>query len=132
MQFLLDTNICIYLIKKKPPSVLARFRALKPGDVGVSSITTAELHYGVEKSQFPDKNRQALAEFLLPLELAPFDEKAAAVFGKIRTVLERKGRVIGSYDMLIAAHAISLDATLVTNNTREFSRIADLKVKNWV
>ena len=132
MKFLIDTNICIYLIKQKPPSVLTRFRALDPGDVGLSSITAAELHYGVEKSQFPDKNRRALNEFMLPLELAPFDEKAAAVYGRIRTGLEKQGRVIGSYDMLIAAHAISLEATLVSNNVKEFSRIPELKVNNWV
>lgn len=132
MRFLLDTNICIYLIKQKPPSVLVKFRALEPGDVGLSSITAAELHYGVEKSQFPDKNRQALNEFMLPLEMAPFNEKAAAIYGRIRTRLEQRGRMIGSYDMLIAAHAISLEATLVTNNVKEFSRIPGLKVSNWV
>lgn len=132
MKFLLDTNICIYLIKKKPQSVLAKFRALEPGDIALSSITAAELHYGVEKSQFPDKNRQALNEFMFPLEMAPFNERAAAVYGRIRTGLEKKGKVIGSYDMLIAAHAISLDITLVTNDVKEFSRIPGLKISNWV
>lgn len=132
MKFLLDTNICIYLIRQKPLSVLENFRKLEPGDVGLSSITTAELHYGIEKSQFPDKNRQALHEFLLPLELAHFDEMAAAIYGKIRTRLEKQGKVIGAHDMLIAAHAVSLEVTLVTNNVKEFSRIPGLKVNNWV
>ena len=132
MKFLIDTNSCIYLIKQKPPSVLAKFRALEPGDIGLSSITVAELHYGVEKSQFPDKNRQALNEFMLPLEITPFNEKAAAIYGRVRTGLEKQGKVIGSYDMLIAAHAISLEVTLVTNNVKEFSRIPGLKTGNWV
>jgi tRNA(fMet)-specific endonuclease VapC len=131
MKFLLDTNICIYLIKRRPPQVVDRFAALSFGDVGVSSITVAELQYGVQKSQYPERNRQALEQFLVPLVIAEFDYSAAAAYGAIRAALERQGTPIGSLDMLIAAQALCLDVTLVTNNVREFSRVPDLKLVNW-
>lgn len=115
MQYLLDTNICIYLIKQKPPQVMERFQSLSLLDIGVSSITVAELEYGISKSQQQKKNRQALMEFLLPLEIIEFSQAAAAIYGNIRTDLEAKGLVIGAMDMLIAAHAVSLRLTLVTN-----------------
>ena len=132
MKYLLDTNICIYLIKKKPRQVLERFNVESPGEIGISSITVAELHYGVEKSQNPSQNRRALMGFLLPLVIAAFDDQAAAAYGKIRTALEMMGKPIGSLDTLIAAHAVSLNATLVTNNTREFLRVPGLAIANWV
>jgi tRNA(fMet)-specific endonuclease VapC len=131
MQYLLDTNICIYLIKQKPPKVLARFQTLALSDIGLSSITVAELEYGVCKSQQPEKNRAALMQFLIPLEIVAFDQTAATLYGSIRSDLERRGLVIGSMDMLIAAQALSLGGTLVTNNVREFSRIANLSLENW-
>jgi tRNA(fMet)-specific endonuclease VapC len=132
MQYLLDTNICIYLIKQKPPKVLARFQTLALSDIGISSITVAELEYGVCKSQQQEKNRSALMQFLIPLEIVEFDQAAATLYGSIRSDLESRGLVIGAMDMLIAAHALSLGVTLVSNNVREFSRIASLSLENWV
>ena len=131
MKYLLDTNICIYLIKQKPPKVLARFNTLDLSDIGISSITVAELEYGVCKSQQQEKNRSALMQFLLPLEIVEFDQAAATLYGSIRSNLESRGLVIGAMDMLIAAHALSLGVTLVSNNVREFSRIANLSLENW-
>jgi len=130
MRYLLDTNICIYLIKQKPPQVLERFCSLSLLDIGISSITVAELEYGASKSQQQERNRHALTEFLLSLEIIEFSQAAAVIYGNIRTDLESKGLVIGSMDMLIAAHAMSLDLTLVTNNIREFSRIPHLSLEN--
>jgi tRNA(fMet)-specific endonuclease VapC len=129
---MLDTNICIYLIKKKPPGVLKKLAEHKISEVGISAITVAELEYGVEKSAQTDKNRDALAEFLAPFEIMPFDERASLEYGRIRAHLERKGTLIGSMDMLIAAHAQSLGVTLVTNNAKEFKRMPHLQVENWV
>lgn len=132
MILLLDTNTCIYLIKKHPPEVLQRFNEYTVGDIGISSITAAELHFGVQKSQRPEQNRQALEQFMLPLAVADFDENTAAAYGHVRAQLEQQGTPIGSLDTLIAAHALSLDLTLVTNNVREFERVPGLKVDNWV
>lgn len=132
MKFLLDTNICIYLIKQKPLKVLQKFNAYQVGDIGVSSITVAELEFGVQKSQFPSKNQIALAQFLLPLQIADFDHGAAVIYGNIRATLAKRGTPIGSLDTLIAAHALSLKVTLITNNLKEFSRVPNLKLDNWV
>ena len=132
MKFMLDTNICIYLIRKNPVRVLKKLQEIKASEVCISSITLAELEYGVQKSQNQNQNKIALAEFIAPLEIEPFEEDAAIKFGEIRTKLEKKGSVIGAYDMLIAAHALSLNVTLFTNNLREFIRISSLKVENWV
>lgn len=132
MILLLDTNTCIYLIKKHPPEVLRRFDEYTVGDIGISSITAAELHFGVPKSQRPEENLRALEQFLLPLTLAHFDENAAAAYGHVRAQLEKQGTPIGSLDTLIAAHALSLDLMLVTNNVREFERVPGLEVENWV
>ncbi len=132
MKYLLDTNICIYIIKRKPQQIVARFNTLQLSDVGVSSITVAELEYGACKSQKFDQNKAALQQFLIPLEILVFDLQAAQVYGTIRADLERLGRVIGSLDMLIAAQAKSEGITLVTNNIREFSRIPNLQLENWV
>jgi tRNA(fMet)-specific endonuclease VapC len=131
MKFMLDTNICIYIIRQKPPKVLKHFKAYSVGDIGISSITLAELRFGVEKSQHIQKNQEALDAFVLPLEIADFDEKAARVYGEIRAELEKAGDPVGSMDMLIGAHAMSLGLTLVTNNTREFRKIKHLKVIDW-
>jgi len=131
MKFMLDTNICIYLIKQKPIKVLKHFKSYSVGDIGISSISLAELRYGVSKSQYVEKNQQALNEFILPLEVADFNETAAEEYGIIRAELEKKGKPVGSMDMLIGAHALSLGATLVTNNVREFREIKNLKVVDW-
>ena len=130
--YILDTNICIYIIKKKTAKVFNRFKELTPGSVGISSVTLAELQYGVSKSSKPSKNQEALDHFLLPLEILDFDALAAIEYGIIRSGLEKEGTPIGSLDMLIAAHAKSVSAVLVTNNTKEFNRVADLKIENWV
>jgi tRNA(fMet)-specific endonuclease VapC len=132
MQYLLDTNICIYIIKQKPQKVLDKFQTLQIYDIGISSITVAELEYGVAKSQQQEKNRNALLQFLLPLQIVEFNQASATIYGGIRSNLESQGIVIGAMDMLIAAHALSLGVTLVTNNAREFSRIANLSLENWV
>ena len=131
MKYLLDTNICIYLIKQRPAGVLAHLHRCKPGDIGLSSITVSELEYGAHKSARPQENRLALAGFLAPLEVLAYDDHAASSYGRIRTELERQGKPIGAMDILIAAHALSRQLTLVTNNEREFLRIPDLKVVNW-
>ena len=131
MKLLLDTNICIYLIKKKPPSVLKHFDAYATGMIGISSITVAELEFGVHKSRYPLQNQEALEQFLLPLVILNFDQEAARTYGKLRAALEARGRVIGALDMLIAAQALSQNLPLATNNVREFSRVPGLKVLNW-
>jgi tRNA(fMet)-specific endonuclease VapC len=127
---LLDTNICIYIINAKPPAVLARFHQYRLGDIGLSSVVAAELAYGVAKSGSA-RNRQALEGFLAPLEVVPFDEHAVWAYGDLRADLERRGQPIGALDTMIAAHALCLDAVLVTSNGREFARVAGLKVENW-
>lgn len=131
MKLMLDTNTCIYIIKQKPAKVLKHFKAYSVGEIGISSITLAELRFGVEKSQHVQKNEEALDAFILPLAIADFDEKAAKVYGGIRSMLEKTGNPTGSMDMLIGAHALSLIATLVTNNIKEFKRIKGLRVINW-
>ena len=132
MRYLLDTNICIYLIKKKPLKVLEKLRTLAIADVGISAITLAELEFGVAKSSKPQQNNEALQSFVAPLEILPFDDRAACRYGEIRAHLEKKGQPIGSLDMLIAAHASSLALTLVTNNLREFKKVPGLTAESWV
>jgi len=132
MKYMLDTNIWIYIIKKKPASVLSKFREFKPGEISISSVTVAELEYGVEKSEHKERNRVALAGFLVPIEILPFSVKAAGAYGKIRATLERQGNIIGAYDLMIGAQALAEKLTLVTNNLREFARIPDLVCENWV
>ena len=131
MKLMLDTNICIYIIKQQPAAVLKRFLEYQLGEICISSITLAELRFGVAKSAYRDKNAGALDEFIIPLEVLPFDEEAALFYGDIRAALEKAGTPIGSMDMLIAAHAVSLNVTLVTNNTREFERVSGLTVVDW-
>ncbi|MEM8612006.1 MAG: type II toxin-antitoxin system VapC family toxin [Cyanobacteria bacterium P01_H01_bin.105] len=132
MRYLLDTNICIYIIKRKPPDVFNRFLTCEVGDIGISTITIAELTHGTQKSQNPEKNQAALDQFLLPLEIIDFDMAAAQVYGSIRAQLEKKGIPIGPLDFLIAAQALSLGVNLVTNNEREFLRVPGLTVENWI
>jgi len=132
MKYMLDTNMCIYIIKKRPEGVLKKFLKFEPGDICLSSVTLAELMYGVQKSQHQHKNLSALQEFTSPLEIMPFDEETAAHYGQIRAHLEKKGMTIGSLDMMIAAHAQCLDLTLATNNKKEFTRVPHLKIEDWV
>jgi tRNA(fMet)-specific endonuclease VapC len=131
MRFLLDTNTCIYIIKRKPSWVVERFSSLAVESIGVSSVTVSELWYGVCKSRKVEQNREALTEFLLPLAVAPYDERAAFDYGAIRASLERSGKTIGPLDLMIAAHARSLAVTLVTNNVDEFGRVEGLSIENW-
>ena len=131
MKWLLDTNVCIAVIRRRPESALRRLRGKQVGQVGLSTITLAELEFGAAKSQQPARARAALREFLLPLEVVPFDEAAADAYGTVRAAMEKKGRPIGPLDTLIAAHALALGTVLVTNNTREFRRVPGLSVEDW-
>lgn len=132
MQYLLDTNICIYLIKKRPAEVLEQFSRHSPLDVAIATITLFELEYGVQKSQYIQASQDALARFLLPLTILDVDTQAAANAAIIRAQLEKKGTPIGPYDLLIAGLARSRNMTLVTNNIKEFERIDNLQLENWV
>ena len=132
MRYLLDTNICIYIMKKRPESVIKKFQSFRGGDIGISSVTLAELNYGVAKSQRVVHNKNLLEQFLVPMELYAFDCLAAEAYGHLRAQLEKKGRPIGAMDLMIAAHALSLDMPIVTNNIREFKRVTGLKVENWI
>ncbi len=132
MKYMLDTSICIELIRRRPPRLIQRLTACAPGEAGLSVITVAELVHGVHKSEQTAQNASALERFLLPFEIADFDWRAAQAYGMIRAALERDGSLIGSMDLLIAAHALSLDVTLVTNNEKEFRRIPGLSVENWL
>ncbi len=129
--YLIDTDICIYIMNKRPQELIQKCRSVGVGSIYISSITTSELCYGVSKSQKVKENAQRLEEFLKPFTMAPYSEKASRIYGDIRAELEEQGNIIGPYDMLIAAHALSRDLTLVTNNTKEFSRIKALKIENW-
>lgn len=129
--YLLDTNICIYVINHKPAQVFERFRQFQLGELAISSITASELAFGVEKSGSM-RNNQALNKFLAPLEILPYNEQAIWHYAQLRHQLQSSGQLIGSLDMLIAAHALALDCALVTNNTKEFERIDGLKLENWV
>ena len=132
MNYLLDTNTCIYIIKKKPPSAVKRIRTKQPEEVAVSTITIAELEYGVARSKFPERNRVALMEFLLPFTILEFDQSAATYYGIIRSSLDNLGKPIGAMDTLLAAQARSRDLILVTNNEKEFRRVEGLHIENWV
>jgi tRNA(fMet)-specific endonuclease VapC len=132
MLHLLDTDTVIYILKRRPPAVAAHFEKCAPEEVAISSISIAELMFGAEKSQHPAKARRAVERIAELLQVLPFDEGAARVYGKVRSRLERLGTPIGALDTLIGAHALSARATLVTNNVREFERIPGLRVENWI
>lgn len=131
MRYLLDTDICIFLINRRSRAIQERFQQVAVGDVAVSSITTSELRYGVAKSEKQKQNMAALQKFLLVLVILPYDDEASQQYGRIRAQLERKGKPIGSMDTMIAAHALSLDSTVVTNNTKEFRRVPGLRIEDW-
>lgn len=130
--WLLDTNICIALIKQRPLRLIHKLKDHEPGELALSSITFAELQFGVAKSRHSARNAAALEQFVLPLEVLSFDEAAAKVYGQLRATLEAQGTPIGALDTLIASHALSLGATVVTNNAREFLRVEGLRVEDWI
>ena len=129
---MLDTNICIYIIKMKTEKILKTLQEKRNGGLAVSSITLAELEYANENSLYKEKNRIALLEFLAIIDIKRFDEKAAQEYGRVKKALKEKRCLIGPFDMLIGAHAKSLNMILVTNNTNEFERIVGLGIENWV
>ncbi len=131
MKYFLDTNICIYIINKRPSALIARFAQFEPYEIGISAIVVSELQYGVAKSAYPERNQQRLDGFLRPFQVVAYDRAAAQTYGVIRAELERAGNLIGREDLLIAAHALANDFTLVTNNEREFLRVPNLAVENW-
>ena len=132
MKYMLDTNICIYIIKHQPENVIQRFMEHEPDDICISAITYAELAHGVENSLAREKNRIALMVLLSEIQIVPFDDLAAQVYGVVRAELHKKGTPIGPLDTLIAAHAKALNLTLVTNNTKEFARVEGLTLEDWV
>ena len=131
IKYLLDTNICIYVIKRRPIEVLGKFNEAA-GHLAISSITLAELLHGVEKSQYREKNSRAVEDFCSRLEILSYDEKAAYHYGDIRAQLERQGQPIGVNDLHIAAHTRSIGAILVSNNLKEFERVEGLRLQNWL
>lgn len=132
IRYLLDTDICIYLIKKHPPEVLARFQQIQLNQLHISSITLFELYYGIEKNSSHRRNLAALENFISPLTIVDFTVDAAKIAAKIRNLLYQQGTPIGAYDIQIAAIALSLNMSLLTNNTREFARVKGLILENWV
>lgn len=128
---LLDTDACIAIIRGRAPAAVSRLRRRAPGTVGLSSITLAELRFGVEKSRDPGRNAVALAQFSAPLRVLPFDDAAAEAYGVLRLRLESAGTPIGPLDTLIAAHALSLGLGVVTGNRREFARVPGLRIEPW-
>lgn len=131
MKYMLDTNICIFIIKQKPESVIQRFMELKPGDICISSITYAELVHGAERSQTKEKNRLALTIFLSEIPILPFDDLAAQTYGRVKAELQREGVSFSQLDALIAAHAKSKELILVSNHIRDFARVDGLIVEDW-
>jgi len=129
--YLLDTNTCIFLKNKKPIHVLEKLKSVIHERLYISSVTVGELQYGVYESTNIERNRISLTEFLAPFEILNFDDSDAEVFGKIRSALKRSGQIIGPYDMIIGAQAIAKNLILVTNNTKEFIRIAGIKLEDW-
>jgi tRNA(fMet)-specific endonuclease VapC len=132
MKWMLDTDTCIAIIKRQPPNALKKLRGKSIGQVGLSSMTLGELAYGAAKSGRPQAAAAALTEFLLALEVAPFDADAAHTYGRVRARLAQLGTPIGPLDTIIGAHALTVDAILVTHNTREFARIEGLRVEDWL
>ena len=132
IEYLLDTNACIEMIRGRSQRVITRLKQCAPGSVGISSITLGELYYGVERSSNPQRNLLALTQFCAPIEILPFDDRAAAVYGRVRQDLEQSGFPAGPLDTLIAAHTLSEGTTLVTDNVREFRHVKGLKVENWL
>jgi len=131
MKYLIDTNICIYIMNQRPAHVIEKFKQFYPEDIGVSTITVFELQYDVAKSARRQDNQQRLNDFLAPFEILDYDETAARTCGDIRFLLEKRGQPIGPFDLMIAAHALSQRLVLVTNNEKEFTHVENLKIENW-
>ncbi|MBI3985754.1 MAG: type II toxin-antitoxin system VapC family toxin [Lentisphaerae bacterium] len=131
MKLMLDTDICVEIIRKRSGPILAKLQRCDLDDICISAITLSELEYGASKSAAPERNRLALAEFMIPVQVVAYDDMAASCYGEIRARLEQAGIPIGPLDTLIAAHALALKLTLVTRNGREFSRVPGLRVVNW-
>jgi tRNA(fMet)-specific endonuclease VapC len=132
MRFMLDTNVCVELLRGRAPGILRRLRRFAIDEIAISSITLAELQCGVAKSARPARHALLLAQFCAPLAIPAFDTLAAETYGRVRAGLEQAGTPIGPLDTLIAAHALTLAVTLVTNNQREFGRVAGLRVQTWL
>jgi tRNA(fMet)-specific endonuclease VapC len=132
IKYLIDTNICIYIMNKRPIGIIHKFKQFDVGEIGVSTITVSELQYGVAKSKNRRSNEQRVEEFLSPLAILPYDEIATTIYGDIRLQLEKSGVPIGPLDLLIAAQGLSRNIVLITNNEKEFKRVHNLKVENWV
>ncbi len=132
MNYFLDTNICIYLINKRPVDLMTKFMQYDPYEIGISTVVISELRYGVSKSSRPKQNQKRLDTFLSPFQIVDYDQNAAKAYGDIRATLEKAGTPIGCEDLLIAAHALSAEVPIVTNNDREFKRVPGLIVENWV
>ncbi len=130
--YLLDTDTCIFTIRERPPEVIQRVKKMCCDKIFISSVTVSELEYGIQKSKQKCASRDALIRFLVPFEIVDFTARDACEYGKIRAWLEARGKIIGPYDLQIAAQAMSRGLTLVTNNVREFSRIPGLLIENWV
>ena len=129
---MLDTNICIYIIKNKPQNAKKKFQEFSIGELCISTITVSELMHGTFKSELTQRNLKAIESFLMPFNIVEYDYEASVKYGKIRADLEKKGQVIGNMDMQIAGHALALDMALVINNTKEFVRVEGLELDNWV
>ncbi len=132
VKYLIDTNICIYIMNNRPVKIIHKFKQFDIGEIGVSTITVSELQYGIGKSKTRRLNKQRIEEFIAPLEIIPYDEMAAERYGEIRYQLAKQGKTIGPLDLLIAAHALSRKLILITNNEKEFKRVKNLKIQNWV
>lgn len=131
MRYLLDSNICVYAMKNRPPQVLRRLQNVGRAVVGVSVITVLELRQGAERSQQRELAHARLDDFFGPMDVLPFEQADALVAARIRAQLFRVGRPIGDFDSLIAAHALARDLIVVTNNVEEFERVPDLRIENW-
>jgi len=132
MNFLFDTNICIYLLNKKYEKIIDRIELEGIENIAISSLTIAELEFGIEKSSQKERNRMALMGFLLPFKIISFNQNDAYEYGIIRNDLQKKGKIIGNMDLLIGSQAISRDLILVTNNEKEFERIENIRIENWI
>lgn len=132
MKYLVDTNVCIFLMKNTYPAMTRRFLSMDPSDFYISSVTLYELVYGAEKSKWGERNRNNLMLFLSPFSIIPFDGNDAYYAGKIRNYLEERGTMIGPYDVQIAAQGLARNLIVLTHNTDEFKRVPELKTEDWV
>ena len=131
MKYLLDTNICVFALRNRPRAVADHIRQTADEDIAVSTVTDAELRHGADKSDQPDVNHDKINKLLMPFEILAFDSGAADAYGEIRAALERQGKPIGPFDMLLAAHAVSKGLIFVTHNTSEFQRVKGLQLEDW-